>query len=55
MISVEEARAIYKFRKDEITAAQLIEDISHTAPVKEVGLQEAKIDEIIRTAYHQGK
>ena len=51
LVSVEEARTVYKFRKDEITAAQLIEDISHTAPIKEVGLREAKIDDIIRTAY----
>lgn len=55
LISVEEARAVYKFRKDEITAARLIEDISHTAPIKEVGLREAKIDDIIRTAYQQGR
>lgn len=54
LISVDEARAVYKFRKDEITAAKLIEDISHSAPIKEVGLQEAKIDDIIRIAYHQG-
>ena len=55
LISVDEARAVYKFRKDEITAARLIEDISRTAPIKEVGLQEAKIDDIIRTAYHAGQ
>ncbi|MDE5909928.1 MAG: ATP-binding cassette domain-containing protein [Lachnospiraceae bacterium] len=54
LISVDEARSVYKFRKDEITAARLIEDISRTAPIKEVGLLEAKIDDIIRTAYHQG-
>ncbi|EOS35096.1 MULTISPECIES: ATP-binding cassette domain-containing protein [Schaedlerella] len=51
LVSVEEARAVYKFKKDEITAARLIEDISHTAPIKEVGLKEARIDDIIRTAY----
>lgn len=55
LISVDEARAVYKFRKDEITAARLIEDISRTAPIKDVGLQEAKIDDIIRTAYHAGQ
>ncbi|MDE7273623.1 MAG: ATP-binding cassette domain-containing protein [Lachnospiraceae bacterium] len=55
LVSVDEARAVYKFRKDEISAARLIEDISHTAPIKEVGLQETKIDDIIRTAYHQGQ
>ena len=54
LVSVNEARAVYRFRKDEITAARLIEDISHTAPIKEVGLEEAKIDDIIRTVYKQG-
>ena len=54
LVSVNEARAVYRFRKDEITAARLIEDISHTAPIKEVGLEEAKIDDIIRTVYRQG-
>ena len=54
LVSVDEARAVYRFRKDEITAARLIEDISHTAPIKEVGLEEAKIDDIIRTVYKQG-
>ena len=54
LISVNEARSVYHFRKDEITAARLIEDISHTAPIKEVGLEEAKIDDIVRTVYQQG-
>lgn len=27
---------------------------SHLAPIKEVGLEEAKIDDIIRTAYQAG-
>ena len=53
LISVHEARAVYRFRKDEITAARLIEDISRAAPIKEVGLEEAKIDDIIRTVYQQ--
>ena len=51
IISESEARCIYKFRKDEITAAQLIEDISRISPIKEIGLNETKIDDIIRTAY----
>ena len=51
LVSVSEVRSVYRFRKDEITAARLIEDISHTAPIKEVGLKEARIDDIIRTAY----
>lgn len=54
LISVNEIRDVYRFRKDEISAAQLTGDISHTAPIKEVGLEEAKIDDIIRTAYRQG-
>lgn len=51
IISESEARCIYKFKKDEITAAQLIEDISRVSPIKEIGLNETKIDDIIRTAY----
>lgn len=54
LVSVNEARAVYRFRKDEISAARLIEDISRAAPIKEVGLEEAKIDDIIRTVYQQG-
>ena len=45
--------AVYKFKKDEISAVRLIEDSFHTMPIKEVGLQEAKMDDIIRTAYRQ--
>lgn len=51
IVSVNEARTVYKFRKDEITAAQLIEDISKISPIKEISLQETKIDDIIRAAY----
>ncbi len=51
IVFVNEARTVYKFRKDEISAAQLIEDISKNAPIKEISLQETKIDDIIRAAY----
>lgn len=54
LVSVNEARAVYRFQKDEISAARLIEDISRVAPIKEVGLEAAKIDDIIRTVYQQG-
>ena len=47
--------AVCKFKKDEISVAGAIEDISRTASIKEVGLREAKMDDIIRTAYHQGE
>lgn len=53
LVPVNEARSVYRFRKDEITAARLIEDISRIAPIKEVGLEEARIDDIIRTVYQQ--
>ena len=51
IVSVSEARTVYKFRKDEISAAKLIEDISQKAPIKEISLEETKIDDVIRVAY----
>lgn len=41
----------YRFWKKDITAAKLIEDISQIAPIKDVSLEEADIDDIIRIAY----
>ena len=51
IVSQSEARTVYKFKKDEISAAQLISDISKEADIKEIGLEEPKIDDIIRVAY----
>lgn len=51
IISTNEARTVYQFRKDKITAAQLIEDISKIAPIKDISLEETKIDDVIRVAY----
>ena len=44
-------RIILRFEKSKISAAKLIEEISNQAPVKDVHLDEAKIDDIIRIAY----
>lgn len=46
--------AKYRFRKDSITAAQLIQELSTQAAIKDVTIEEASIDDIIRIAYHQG-
>lgn len=43
--------AKYRFMKDEITAAKLIEDLSQKAQIKDVSIEEAGIDDIIRAAY----
>lgn len=51
IVSSSDARTVYKFRKDEITAAQLIGDISKISPIKEISLEETKIDDVIRAAY----
>jgi ABC-2 type transport system ATP-binding protein len=51
IVSIEGARITYRFVKKEITAARLIEDISKSAPIKDIRLEEAKIDDIIRAAY----
>ncbi len=44
-------RIILRFEKSKISAAKLIEEMSNQAPVKDVHLDEAKIDDIIRIAY----
>ncbi len=44
--------AKYRFRKTDITAAQLIEEISAGQTIKDVSIEEAGIDDIIRIAYH---
>lgn len=43
--------AKYRFEKTDITAAQLIEEISSQAAIKDVSIEEASIDDIIRIAY----
>ncbi len=43
--------AKYRFEKADITAAQLIEEISAQAAIKDVSIEEASIDDIIRIAY----
>jgi ABC-2 type transport system ATP-binding protein len=51
IVSTTGGRTVYKFRKDEITAVQLINDIAEKAPIKEISLEETKIDDIIRRIY----
>lgn len=41
----------YRFQKADLTAAQLIHDISAQMRIKDVTIEEAKIDDIIRIAY----
>lgn len=52
IVSSEGERTTYRFLKNEITAAKLIDDISHTAIIKDIKLEEANIDDIIRIAYN---
>ena len=49
----EGARTVYRFQKNEITAAELIDDISKQAKIKDIRLEEANIDDIIRIAYNE--
>lgn len=46
-------RAKYRFMKKDMTAARLIEEITKTHPIKEVSIEEAGIEDIIRLAYHK--
>lgn len=45
--------AKYRFGKSEITAAKLIEELSAKAQIRDVSIEEAGIDDIIRVAYGQ--
>lgn len=45
--------AKYRFQKNAITAAQLIQELSKKLEIKDVAIEEASIDDIIRIAYHQ--
>ncbi len=45
--------AKYRFHKDKISAVQLIQELSEKKQMKDVKIEEAKIDDIIRLAYHR--
>ncbi len=45
------ARVVFRFEKARITAPKLLEDISKQAPIKDISLHEAKIEDIIRVVY----
>lgn len=49
----EDARTVYRFEKNQITAAELIDDIGKQAKIKDIRLEEASIDDIIRIAYNE--
>ncbi len=51
IVEKEGPRVVFRFEKASITASKLIEDISNQAKVKDIHLDEAKIDDIIRAAY----
>lgn len=51
IISTEGNVAKYRFFKKEITAAKLIEDLGKQKAIKDVSIEEASIDDIIRIAY----
>ncbi len=53
IVKEEGSRTIYRFLKNEITAAQLIEEIGQQAKIKDIRLEEASIDDIIRVAYNE--
>jgi len=51
IVSVADNRTTYRFWKKDITAAGLIEDLSKLAPIKDVSIEEADIEDIISIAY----
>lgn len=53
MVSHEGNIAKYRFYKNQITAAKLIEELSEKKKIKDVSIEEAGIDDIIKIAYGQ--
>lgn len=53
MVSCEGNIAKYRFYKNEITAAKLIEELSEKKKIKDISIEEAGIDDIIKIAYGQ--
>lgn len=51
LISTDNNVACYKFFKSELTAAELIRDLSDKKVIKDISIEEAGIDDIIRIAY----
>lgn len=52
IVKCEDARCVYRFLKSDISAAELIDSISKQAKIKDISLEEASIDDIIRVAYN---
>lgn len=51
IVGGEGSRTVYRFMKNDVSAAKLIEDIGKQAKIKDIRLEEASIDDIIRVAY----
>ncbi len=52
----EEGQRVYlKFLKDDISAADLISDIARRFPIRDLSIEEANIDDIIRNIYNDNK
>ena len=42
---------LYRFMKNDTTAAKIIADLSEIKPIRDVSIEEAGIDDIIKIAY----
>lgn len=52
IVSKEGPQITFQFNKAQLTAAKLIEDISRLTKIKDVSLEDAKTDDIIKIAYN---
>ncbi|HAN22087.1 MAG TPA: sugar ABC transporter ATP-binding protein, partial [Clostridiales bacterium] len=55
VVKIEGQRVTLKFKKNEITAAELINDISKQYQIRDLSLIESDIDDVIRKIYKQQK
>jgi ABC-2 type transport system ATP-binding protein len=51
---VEGPRQWLRFRRDEVSAAQLVADVAARVPLVDLAIQEPEIEEIVRRIYRRG-
>ena len=55
MVKNEGARACFEFNKRDMSAAELIADLSGQVKIRNLSLEEPDIEDIIKTIYHSGE
>ena len=55
MVKNEGARVCFEFNKRDMSAAELIAELSGQVKIRDLSLEEPDIEDIIKTIYHSGE